>query len=125
MRVVDSHDALDQTHSWVDRRYSSRRRLTKKCRIPYVGPDGATVGTTSGLTRDVSATGLGLVAPQYFEVDQPLLITLLLSEDAAKQVTGEVRYCQPVRDGWYHIGIAFAAPQDDRLEPDSDRCPPT
>ncbi len=120
LREIDSHDSVQDELRWVEKRYTSRRGFRRSCRIRHIGPDGTTVLTTSGMTRDISPGGLGFVAPHQFEAETPLLITLSLPGGATKSLTATVRHCRVVRDEWCHTGIAFEPLEDDRLAPDPD-----
>lgn len=59
---------------------------------------------------DLSVIGLGLLAPIYFPKGAELIINVdasVFKMDKPAKIIGEVRYCQPTKEGKYRLGIKF------------------
>ena len=60
---------------------------------------------------DVSVIGIGLLAPIYFPKGAILIINVdasVFKMEKPAKIIGEVRYCQPAKEGRYRLGIQFA-----------------
>jgi hypothetical protein len=110
---LEALELLEQMDSCVEqmehcgrkKRRSSRLKVRFPCQVRYLARDRAAVLTVPGRARDISHGGLGFVAREQFRRGSPLLITLSLSEQATKRLTGTVAYSQPVREKWYLTGV--------------------
>jgi hypothetical protein len=104
---------------WADKRAAERRRLTIACKIRYLAPDGASVLTIDGHTRDVSVEGIGFIAQRHFRRSTPLHMMISANANKAKCLTGIVVYSRVVRDGMYLTGIRFAPREIAKLTEDA------
>lgn len=59
---------------------------------------------------DISIVGIGLLAPIYFPKGAILIINIDASAfkmEKPSKIIGEVRFCQPTKEGKYRLGIKF------------------
>jgi hypothetical protein len=124
--VLDLLAELDRTSAteegrWANKRRDQRRRVRVPCRVRYLAPNGQTVCTAAGHTRDVSLRGLGFVMEAHFARGAPLEVTITLGECKTRRVSGRVVYSRFLRDGWHLTGIRFEPIGLGQLESDGAR----
>ncbi len=107
--------AEKQQGKWADKRDNRRRAFQTFCQIRHPSPDGASVLTTPGITRDLSIGGLSFVSETHFLRRSPLVVAVTVSGGRARQLTGSVVYSRRVEDKWYLTGMSFGSVDDARL----------
>ncbi len=120
LQEIDSQ-AEKQRGKWADKRDSERRAFQASCRIRHLSPDGTTVLTTPGRTRDVSAGGLSFVSKKHLSRKSPLVVTIAVCGGQARQLIGSVVYSRSVAEEWYLTGMDFTPVDDVRLTESSSR----
>ena len=113
LRDIDSRSA-DLQGRWAEKRNVDRRKLQTSCRVHHLAHDETTVLTMVGTTRDISLGGMGFVASEHLARGRPVLVTITISDNKAKHLTGTVAYSRCIREGWYLIGVKFG-PVDGKL----------
>ena len=71
------------------------------------------------MTRDVSAGGLGFVAPQHFLRRTELLALVKTADGNVKRLTGHVVYSRRAEEGWYLTGMKFGPVDNAALSRDA------
>lgn len=117
--ILDRLDAQARVckSDYASKRASVRRRLRAPCLIRYASRDGTAVLTAPGKTRDLSRTGLGVLAKASFSAHAELYLTLILPDEKTVGLTGKVVYARGLRLGWYIVGVKLQPISDDRLSP--------
>lgn len=113
LEEIDSQ-AEEQRGKWADKRENERRVFQTSCQIRHFSPNGTSVLTTPGRTRDLSVGGLSFVSKEHLLRRSPLVVTVAVSGGRARQLTGSVVYSRGVEDEWYLTGMNFG-PVDDAL----------
>lgn len=113
--------AEKQQGKWADKRDNRRRVFQAFCQIRHLSPDGASVLTTPGITRDLSIGGLSFVSQEHFLRRSPLVVMVTVSGGRARQLTGSVVYSRRVEDNWHLTGMSFGSLDDARLVASSSR----
>jgi PilZ domain len=91
----------------ADRRISARSILRVRARI-IIDSDSV----LDAQTVDLSHRGVSITSPRQLNVGQECIVELgtSVSEIASPpQLRAGVRYCMPMRDGQYRIGMQFTA----------------
>ena len=104
--------AEKQQGKWADKRDNRRRLVQAFCQIRHLSPDGTSVLTTPGTTRDLSIGGLSFVSEKHFLRRSPLVVMVTVSGGRARQLTGSVVYSRRVEDKWYLTGMCFGSVDD-------------
>jgi hypothetical protein len=68
---------------------------------------GSPDGDRRVYVRDISPQGLGLMSTREFHTTQRFLITLPRRDGPDLTLPCEVRFCNSVADGIYHVGVNF------------------
>lgn len=97
-------EALTGAGSGDERR--ARRRTTVVARATVRILDGAANRSFSVLTRDVSASGVGLIAAA--PIERGVVVQLELPHGGQiLKAEGEIRYCRAIADGMWGVGVQF------------------
>ena len=120
LREIDSLAEL-RGGRWAEKRTKGRRKHQAELEIRYLAPDGTSVFTVPGTTRDISLGGLGFVSTNHFMRKTPLLATISLSPDKTRHLPGTVVYSRRIGEGWYLTGVKFGPVDDPRLSPDASQ----
>ncbi|MFQ5589740.1 MAG: HEAT repeat domain-containing protein [Phycisphaerae bacterium] len=122
--------AVVDARQWAEKRNSSRQRFNTVCTVRYLAPDGRTVATVHGHTRDISVGGLGIVSHHHFRRGTALYISVASTGGQTRSLTGTVVYSRIVREGWYLTGVRFVpmsgktvTPPAEEREPDEKTNP--
>lgn len=114
LEEIDSQ-AEEQRGKWADKRDNERRVFHASCQVRHLSPDGASVLTTPGTTRDLSVGGLSFVSKQHLLRRSPLVVMVAVSGGRARRLAGSVVYSRGVEDEWYLTGMNFGTVDDARL----------
>ncbi len=95
------------TERTLNSRLRERFRFRMRCTVRYLGPDGSSVLETSGGTRDISTTGLGLITRCRFAPGTGLHVVVSLPLGRSTDLTGRVVFARLIRWGWYHVGMVL------------------
>jgi hypothetical protein len=101
----------------ISARKFERQRLRAACTVYYIAFDGSSVRSVTGVTRDISRSGLGFLSQQGLPVHIEVRVVLTLPDAKTVDLTGVVVYSRMVRVGWHLVGVHFGDVQDERLVP--------
>jgi len=110
-RVAELLNHLDErqrTPSAQDQRRGSKRRtLRADCGVRFLARDGATVLNTTGKTRDISRTGVGIVCKRHLAKNTHVHLIIAGPGRKDYNLTGVVMHSRAVKGDWYFVGIQF------------------
>ena len=104
-------------------RKSERRRLRVPCRIRFLARDRTTVLETTGKTRDISRTGLGLLCQRHLAKNTIVHVVVQGPDRKDFNLTGVVMHSRALQEGWYFVGMKFQKLPDDPLAQKPDAGP--
>ena len=108
LNIVDSLAAKDAPND-RNARSRQRRRLRLPCRIRHVDEQTETAVTVPGRTREISQTGLGVLARHRFRRGQIVRVDVTAPDEQIFHLTGQVVHVRLVKSGWFLVGIHLHA----------------
>jgi hypothetical protein len=99
-------ESLTGPSSQDERRAKRRTAVVTRATLRIM--DGASKRTFSVLTRDVSASGIGLITAAPVERGVHVLLELPHAGGTPLAVEGEIRYCRAIADGMWGVGVQFS-----------------
>lgn len=114
-------EGLSQPGSGAERRKSRRVAVVTRGTLRVV--QGAAARTFTVLTRDISETGMGLIAAA--PIERGAVVSLELPDTTGKGLLPpmrcQVRYCRTLADGMWGIGVEYLEDQQDEPARDEPR----
>lgn len=102
-------------------RSHKRNPFRSPCTIRYVLPGAASAELVSGVTRDLSRGGLGIVVKESLPRGTSTRVTLSLPGGKTVELTGTVAFCRHAQGSWYVVGIQFKSADHPQLQPLHER----
>ncbi len=99
----------------MDKREFERRHVNAHCVIRYVSLDGRSVERIVGTMRDLSRSGIGILAKVSLRRNTPVHLCVTCREGKSTNFTGNVIHAQPADEGRYLLGVKFCKIDDERV----------
>ncbi len=107
----------------ANQRVHPRHPFHVRCEVRYEIA-AQVVGACQGTTRDLSASGVGLLIPANLGRGTPVLVRFALNTGEQRHLTGTVTHSREVRAGWCLVGARFARLERDLLADSPPAAPP-
>ena len=105
-KLVDDIMNAEARFIMSERRDASRAPLTRAVKIRPAGQQGKEY---SGITRDISNRGIGLIGQVKWDIGLMAKIVISRIEQRPSIVVAECRWCDRFADGWYLTGWNFVS----------------